>query len=614
MPSSRTPQASPGVAPRVRATRQRPLVRKRIDPLVEFPPHALREYALLADGERGALIGPRGDLVWMCAPNWDSDAVFSTLIGGAGCYAVTPIDRFTWGGYYDRRSLIWNSRWVTTEGVIESREALALPSNPRAAVVLRRIMAMEGAAHLRVVLDVRGGFGADPMRGTHRHQDGTWTGQSGALFFRWSGAQEARRVGAGPLVFDLKLAAGETRDLVLEVGDGPFVDEPRQPNALWNATDESWRSAIPEIDAGMLAPRDAEHAMSVLFGLTSVEGGMVAAATMSLPERAGQGRNYDYRYAWIRDQCYAGKAVARHGHFPLLDSSVQFVSERVLADGPQLKPAYTVRGGPVPSERTLKHLTGYPGGADKVGNWVNRQFQLDALGETLELLAAASAHDRLDNDHWKAAEVAVAAIEARFSDPDAGIWEIDNQRWAHSRLTCVSGLRAIATQAPNVQAGPWSSLADAILADVSSDCVHPDGRWQRSPEDARIDASLLLPAIRNALAPSDPRSLATLAAVDAELVQDDYVYRFRPDERPLGKAEGAFLLCGFLLALAKNQQGDHLGARALFERSRSACGTPGLLAEEFDVEQRQLRGNLPQAFVHALLLECSAALAITPSS
>jgi GH15 family glucan-1,4-alpha-glucosidase len=102
--------------------------------------------------------------------------------------------------------------------------------------------------------------------------------------------------------------------------------------------------------------------------------------------------------------------------------------------------------------------------------------------------------------------------------------------------------------------------------------------------------------------------VATVAAVSAELLRNDYVYRFAHDARPLGEAEGAFLLCGFLLALALEQQGDHLTARALFERNRSASGTPGLLSEEFDITQRQLRGNIPQAFVHALLLECSAAL------
>jgi GH15 family glucan-1,4-alpha-glucosidase len=335
---------------------------------------------------------------------------------------------------------------------------------------------------------------------------------------------------------------------------------------------------------------------------------MVASATMSLPERADQSRNYDYRYAWIRDQCYAGIAVARHGHFHLLDSAVSFVTERLLADGPSLKPAYTVRGGRVPSERKLSHLQGYPGGTDKVGNWVNKQFQLDTFGEALELYAAAASCDRLDAGHWNAIEVAASAIESRWREADAGIWEIDPQRWAHSRLTCVSGLRGIAAEAPNPQSGRWSALADAILADVSSDCLHPAGRWQRAPDDPRIDASLLLPIIRGALPVTDPRSTATIGAVEAELYEEGFVYRFRPDGRPLGEAEGAFLLCGFLLALAKHQQGDHLGARGLYERNRSACGTPGLMAEEFDVRQRQLRGNLPQAFVHAVLLECAAVL------
>jgi GH15 family glucan-1,4-alpha-glucosidase len=127
-----------------------------------------------------------------------------------------------------------------------------------------------------------------------------------------------------------------------------------------------------------------------------------------------------------------------------------------------------------------------------------------------------------------------------------------------------------------------------------------------------VDASLLLPAVRGALPSTDPRSIATVAAVEAELMEEEYVYRFRPDGRPLGEAEGAFLLCGFLMALAKHQQGELLMARSLFERNRSACGTPGLIAEEFDVEQRQLRGNIPQAFVHGLLLECAATLGDAP--
>ncbi len=384
-----------------------------MDLSVDFPAHALREYALLGDGERGAMIGPRGDLCWMCAPRWDSDAVFSTLIGGAGCYGVTPVGRYTWGGYYERRSLIWISRWVTDTGVVESREALATPADAQTAVILRRIRALDGPARVRVVLDVRAGFGAEAMRDVRRYDDRVWTGRSGPMRFRWSGAPGAARSRSAPLVAELHLEAGETCDLLLEVTDQALAPDLPEPAVCWATTEASWWATVPELGDRVLGHRDAEMAMAVLTGLTSQRGGMAAAATMSLPERAHDNRNYDYRYAWIRDQCYAGRAVAAHGHFPLLDSAVNFVAERVLADGPGLKPAYTVTGGPVPDEQTLTHLAGYPGGADKVGNWVNGQFQLDAFGESLELFASASTHDRLDTGQWDAVETTVAAIEQR---------------------------------------------------------------------------------------------------------------------------------------------------------------------------------------------------------
>jgi GH15 family glucan-1,4-alpha-glucosidase len=261
----------------------------------------------------------------------------------------------------------------------------------------------------------------------------------------------------------------------------------------------------------------------------------------------------------------------------------------------------------VPDQRHLA-LPGYPGASDIIGNWVNQQFQLDAFGEALLLFSAAARHDHLDADGWRAAETAVAAIEQRWqeTDSDAGIWEIDPDAWTHSRLICAAGLRQIATSGPGGEQGAqWVSLADQIVSDTAEHALHPSGRWQRSPGDPTVDAALLLAGIRGAIDASDPRTLATLHAVESELVQDGYCYRFRPDQRPLGEAEGAFLLCGFWMALAYAQQGDHVSAARWFERNRAACGSPGLCSEEFDVDQHQLRGNLPQAFVHALLLECA---------
>ncbi len=577
----------------------------------EFPPHVLRENALIADGERGALIGPRGDISWMCLPRWHSDAVFASLIGGGGVYSVTPAERFVWGGFYEQGSLIWHSRWTTSSGVLECREALAFPGDQDRGVILRRLIATGSAATVRVVLDPRPGFGARALRAPRRDGEGHWTARAGDLHLRWSGDTGEARVDRGRrgprLVMELTVPAGEQRDLVLELSARPLAGPPGCPDRWWHVTEEGWAQAVPPLEH-VLAPRDARHAYAVMRGLTSADGGMVAAATTSLPERAEEGRNYDYRYAWIRDQCFAGQAAAAAGAYPLLDTAVRFVSRRLLTDGPRLAPAYTVDGGRIPDQRRLD-LPGYPGGYDLVGNWVTRQFQLDAFGEALLLLAAAARLGRLDADGWQAAQIAACAIADRWQEPDAGIWELEPQAWTHSRLTCVAGLRAAAEarNAPQLTVA-WSGLADAILADTARHATHGSGRWQRSPTDPGLDGALLLCPVRGAVGSDDPRTVSTLRAYQAELTQDGYAYRFRHDERPLGEAEGAFLLCGFVLALACHQQGEDVAAARWFERNRAACGPAGLFSEEYDVAQRQLRGNLPQAFVHALLLECAARL------
>ena len=576
----------------------------------ESPPHVLREYALLADGERGILVGPRGDFSWMCFPRWHDDAVFSTLVGAGGEYAVTPVGRYVWGGYYEAGSLIWRSRWVTEENaIIESREALALPTRADRAVILRRVIAQQGTARLDVVLNPRGRFGNEAPRDLARAESGTWTGRCGEIRFAWLGGAGARPqpdgAGGQVLTLMLELEPGQTHDLVLVLAlDELELDLPA-PDLAWARTEESWRTRMPAIEPAV-GRRDARHAYAVLSGLTSGAGGMVAAATMSLPERARGGRNYDYRYSWIRDQCYAGQAVASAGGGSVLDDAVRFVRDRLLDDGPGLKPAYTVTGGSIPDEQQLD-LPGYSGAGTTLGNSAGKQFQLDAFGESLLLFAAAARLDRLDADTWRAAELAVQAIERRWREKDSGIWELEPEEWAHSRLACAAGLRAIGdTDFATRDAARLLALADEITADVAARSVHPSGRWQRSPDDERVDIALLLPAIRGAIPHDDPRTIATLRAVEHELTEDGYAYRYRPDERGLGEAEGAFLLCGFVISLAYAQQGDHVKAARWFERNRAACGPPGLLSEEFDVLQRQLRGNLPQAFVHALLLECAA--------
>lgn len=567
---------------------------------------------MVADGERGALIGPRGEVAWMCAPGWDSEAVFSSLIGGSGIYAVTPARRFTWGGYYEPATLIWRSRWVTSEGVVESHDALALPADPRRVVMIRRVVSCDTDQSVEIRLSPHHGFGRHGLVDLH-HARRVWSGRSGDIFIRWQGPSGVRSVGQSgisrELQAEVQLEPGQHLDLVLEMSGEPLDDELPDPDRIWDATRHAWKERVPQLRE-TVDPAGSSLSFAVMSGLTASSGGMVAAATTSLPERAEAGRNYDYRYVWIRDQAYAGQASAAAGTDRLLIPAVRFLTARILDRGPDLAPAYRTDGSDIPDQHAVD-LPGYPGGFDQVGNQVRHQFQLDAFGEALLVLSAAADMDVLDRDGCRAAEIAAEAIESRWTESDAGIWEIENRPWTHSRLACVAGLRRAATALSGLggRAGRWSSLADRIVAEVAQSSLHASGRWQRHPDDPSVDAALLMAGIRGALPVDDPRTVATLGAVMRDLCDQGYAYRFRHDERPLSEAEGAFVLCGFFVALALHQQGEFTGAARWFERSAMCVGPPGLHAEEWDVHERQLRGNIPQAFVHALHLEAAARLA-----
>jgi hypothetical protein len=554
----------------------------------------LRSYSVIADGERGAVCGPSGEIVWLCIPQWHDEAVFAELIGGPGGYAITPVGRFVASGNYLDGSLIWRHRWITEHGIVECDNALAMPADPHRAVLLRRVRAVDGPAKVRVRLDLRPGFGTKPA--WRRRTDG-WFGRAGPMRLRWQAGPGLSPDGGAVL----DLPAGAQRDLVLELADTELPD-PVDPAQLWAATERAWSEAVPDC-AATASPRDARLSYAVLRGLTGRSGGMVAAATTSLPEEAEADRNYDYRYVWLRDQCYAGLAVSavRPGD-PLLQRAVEFVTARLLDEGPQLRPAYTTNGQPLPRSTRLG-FAGYPGGTDICGNDASNQFQLDSFGEILQLLAAA--HELLDDDGWRALNFAVDIIGKRWTEPDSGIWELGPAWWTQSRLSCVAGLRKAAAIAP--RPAEIDLLADRILAETQTRCLHPAGYWQRSADDRSLDAALLMPAVRGARI-DEAITRATLAQTRARLADDYYLYRFRSDGTSLGSAEGAFLLCGFVMSLAEAQQGNYVEAFRWYERNRAACGPSGLFAEEFDVEQRQLRGNLPQAFVHAMMLEAAARL------
>ncbi|HET7801934.1 MAG TPA: trehalase-like domain-containing protein, partial [Humibacillus xanthopallidus] len=243
-----------------------------------LPLNVLREYAVLADGERAALVGPRGEVAWLCAPRWHDDPVFAALIGGHGTYAVTPLDeRYVWGGYYEPGTLVWRGRWTADDRVAECRQALAFPGDPDRVVFLHHLEALKGDAHFAAVLSVGAGFGSAAMTDVHR-SGGVWTARAGAHHVRWSGAEGAlwaRSDNRLELVIDLP--AGDCLDLVLEVARDPLRGEVPEPEGAWSATVSSWQAAVPDFGS-TLAPADTKQTYAVLRGLTSATGAMVAAA------------------------------------------------------------------------------------------------------------------------------------------------------------------------------------------------------------------------------------------------------------------------------------------------------------------------------------------------
>lgn len=570
------------------------------------PVHAIRDFAFLADGERGALVDPQGAVQWMCFPRWADEPLLRTLFGLPGSYTVRPAARYTWGGYYEDGTLIWHSRWTLDTGaIVESREALALPGDAERAILLRRVTAVEGSARMEAELILAAGWReAGAMAPAGLVQQGTWQWKQPGRRARWRCGEGAHPSGDG-LVLTFDMEEGEVRDLVLEVSTAEPAEALPPAAALWEATARGWQGAVPSLDrAG--GTREARHSYAVLSGLTSATSGLVASCTTSLPERLDSGRLYDYRYVWIRDQVYAGCAGAGLGGGSLLGNATRFVSERLLEDGSGVRPVYTVDGDPLPEEEKLQ-IPGYPGGRPvTVGNRAGSQFQLDCFGEALNLFAQAIHHDVLDQRGFEAARAAARAIEDRWNDLDAGVWELQPQWWSHSRLICAAGLRAMALAHRSRESPRWAMLADRLVTEAGRRCLR-DGRWWRAEHDSRVDASLLLPTIRGVFPDQDPRALGTLEAVRQHLVRDGYCWRFRSGQH-LGEAEGAFTLCAYWMALACFQRGERVEARQWFERARSTSGPAGLFSEEYDPVQRQQRGNLPQAFVHAGLLEAAAQL------
>jgi GH15 family glucan-1,4-alpha-glucosidase len=581
----------------------------------------LEQYALVGDTETAALVGADGSVDWLCLPRFDSGACFSALLGtpANGHWQIAPVGEV---GQVERRycgtSLVLETDMHTAQGSVRITDCM--PPRDDHADVVRLVEGLSGRVDMHTELVIRFDYGwvVPWVRGL----DDKLVAIAGpdALSFRTPIELRGENL---TTVGDFTIEAGQRVPFVMSWHPSHLPDPgPLDAEKAVLDTTEWWQDWSSRIRYEGPWHEAVVRSLVTLKALTyGPTGAIVAAPTTSLPEQLGGSRNWDYRYCWLRDATFTLQALIMAG---LLEEAAQWRDWllRTAAGNPaQLQVLYGAGGERRLPELTLDWLDGYEGSRPvRIGNQAATQFQLDIYGEVIDSfyqarLAGISAADAA----WEL-EVALADFVARhWREPDEGIWEIRGPRrqFTHSRVLAWVALdRAVKSVERFGLRGPaarWRRARDLLHAEIC-DRGYSDqrGSFVQAYGSEELDASLLLIPLVGFLSPDDPRVKGTMEAVRRELTDDHgFVSRYRTatgvDGLPGG--ENVFLACSFWLVDNLAVTGRIDEAAELFERLLGLRNDVGLLSEEYDVGNRRLVGNFPQAFSHVGLVNSAYNLA-----
>lgn len=595
---------------------------------------SIGDYALLADCNSAALVGRDGSLDWLCLPRYDSPSVFARILDAdAGHWAIRPRRRWESRRRYLPGSLVLETTFETAEGKVRVLDALAFERGQRGHAlglaapheVLRLVEGLSGRVEVELELELRPEYGLG--RPLIRLADGGAVTRGGPDRFAVA-ASVPLSIDDGILRGTVAVEAGESIGFALRWAraEEPAPEATRAGDVAGALEDvvEAWRSWEAAHDNYHGPHRELVRLSArVLKGLTyRPTGAVVAAPTTSLPEALGGERNWDYRYAWLRDASltlYALLATGQRGEgHPFLDWICDRVCEDPEVERSGLWIMYDVAGGSDLEERELDYLEGYRGSRPvRIGNAAARQVQLDVYGEVLECFAMCCAWGREDIVRlWPHFRGLADWICAHWQERDNGIWEVRGgvRHFVYSKVMAWVALdRAIRTaerMGLDGNTARWrrnaEAIRDAVLQQGWSDRL---GAFKQSLEDELLDASNLLLPLVGFLPPDDPRALANLERTRRELSHNGLLYRYLDAPEGVSGGEATFTICSFWLVNALAQAGRHEEAVALFERLLSHASPLGLLSEEIDGQTGELLGNFPQGFSHAGLLSAAVNLA-----
>ncbi len=577
----------------------------------------LAQYAALGDGRSVALVGADGSVDWLCVPALDQAPLFDRLLDGeaGGRFSVTPAEPFTVVRAYRADSNVLEQVFTTRSGTVRVTDSLNSGISGRLpwTELGRRVEGLSGSVALDVVLRPgRRLDRANPWRETVRN--GTVMHIDGVLAsFCASDDVEPVREEDGLLCARLVTRPG-SRSLLgwLATADEPLIlPPPAAIDARIDRSDQAWREWSGNLTcAGAYAAPVRRSALALKLLLYSATGAVAAAATMGLPERVGGEKNYDYRYAWVRDVAYSIKAFLWVGAVEEARAAFAWLINTIRRHGAPMRVMYRLDGSLAPAEETLE-LPGFRGSRPvRQGNAARGQFQMGLFGDVMQvaLLFVEGGHVLDLATRALLAELADRCADL-WRDRDSGIWELpDRQHYTVSKIGCWSALnRAVALaehgQIDGSHAGRWARERDRIGSWIDEACWSDRKQaYTMHPGTERLDAAVLL-ALPFGFDRHE-RLASTRAAIMRELGRGLLVYRYSGAETE----EATFLACAFWAVEARAMLGEREVARREMDALLAATGgNLGLLNEQMD-EGGQMLGNTPQALSHLAMI--LAALAV----
>ena len=573
----------------------------------------IEDYALISDRVSAGLVGRDGSLDWLCFPRFDSDAVFAALLGTRdnGHWRLSPVDGEVCSSRrYRDGTLVLETEWHTSDGAVRVLDFM--PERGDAPDVVRIVEGINGQVAMRSEMRLRFGYG--DIVPWVRHLDGGVAAVAGPDTV-WLDSVVPHHGRDFASYADFTVHGGQRVSFVLAWASS-FAPRPKRvdPDTALVETEQFWRHWSDRCTYDGPYREAVQRSLMTLKALTyAPTGGIIAAATTSLPETLGGVRNWDYRFCWLRDAAFTLQALVKTGYSEEARAWREWLLRAIAGSPDRLQILYGVAGERRVPEAEIPWLRGYEGSTPvRIGNGASGQRQLDVYGEVMDTLWLARSYGLDPNeDAWRMQRGLMDWLEGNWDKPDEGLWEVrgPQQQFTHSKvLAWVAADRATRTVEQSSLDGPidrYRALRSAIHADVCEKGFDADrGTFTQAYGSKTLDAALLLIPQVGFLPASDERVRGTLRAVQEDLGRGQLVLRYDTGQTADGLTgeEGAFLACSFWLADALALDGQVDEARTRFEYLLGLRNDVGLLAEEYHVELGRQLGNFPQAYSHLALV------------